>query len=33
MVGLMKDEFGGQIMKNCVELRPKTSSYLKGNND
>ena len=29
----MKDEFGGQIMKNCVELRPKTYSYLKGNND
>ena len=30
---LMKDELGGQIMKKCVELKVKTYSYLKDNND
>ena len=29
----MKDELGGQIMKKFVELRAKTHSYLKENND
>ena len=29
----MKDELGGQIMKEFVELRAKTDSYLKHNND
>ena len=29
----MKDELGGQIMKRFVELRAKTYSYLKDNND
>ena len=28
----MKDESGGQIMKNFVGLRAKTYSYLKENN-
>ena len=28
----MKDELGGQIMKEFVELRAKTYSYLKDNN-
>ena len=29
----MKDELGGQIMKEFVWLREKTYSYLKDNND
>ena len=29
----MKDEFGGQTMKEFVRLRSKTYSYLKDNND
>ena len=29
----MKDEFGGQIMKEFVGLRTKTCSYFKDNND
>ena len=33
VIGLMKDELGGQIMKELVGLRAKTYSYLKGNND
>ena len=33
MIELMKDELGGQIMKEFVRLRLKTYSYLKDNND
>ena len=33
VIGLMKDELGGQIMKKFVGLRAKTYSYLKYNND
>ena len=33
VIGLMKDELGGQIMKKFVGLRAKTCSYLKNNND
>ena len=33
VIGLMKDELGGQIMKQFVGLRAKTYSYLKDNND
>ena len=35
VIGLMKDELGGQIMTEFVELRPKTYSYLmdNGNSD
>ena len=29
----MKNELGGQIMKEFVGLRAKTYSYLKDNND
>ena len=32
VIGLMKDELGGQIMKEFVGLRAKTYSYLKENN-
>ena len=31
VIKLMKDELGGQIMKEFVELRAKTYSYLKDN--
>ena len=33
VIALMKDELGGQIMKEFVGLRAKTYSYLKDNND
>ena len=33
VIGLMKDELGGQIMEEFFRLRAKTYSYLKGNND
>ena len=33
VIELMKDELGGQIMKEFVRLRLKTYSYLKDNND
>ena len=33
VIGLMKDELGGQIMKEFVGLRTKTYSYLKDKND
>ena len=33
VIGLMKDELGGQIMKEFVGVRAKTCSYLKDNND
>ena len=33
VIGLMKGELGGQFMKAFVELRSKTYSYLKDNND
>ena len=33
IIGLVKDELGGQIMKEFVGLRAKTYSYLKDNND
>ena len=28
MIGLVKDELGGKIMRECVALRPTTYSYL-----
>ena len=31
VIGLMKDELGGQIMKKFVRLRAKTCTYLKDN--
>ena len=33
VIGLIKDELGGQIMKKFVSLRSKTNSYLKDSND
>ena len=33
LIELMKDELGGQIMKEFVGLRTKTYSYLKYNNN
>ena len=33
VIGLIKDELGGQVMKEFVGLRAKTYSYLKDNND
>ena len=33
VIGLMKDDLDGQIMKEFVGLRTKTYSYLKDNND
>ena len=33
VIGLMKDELGGYIMKEFIELTAKTYSYLKDNND
>ena len=33
VIGLMKDELRGQILKEFVGLRAKTYSYLKDNND
>ena len=33
VIGLMKDELGGQIMKKLVRLRAKSYNYLKDNND
>ena len=33
LIELIKDELGGQIMKEFVGLRTKTYSYLKDNNN
>ena len=33
VIGIMKDELSGQIMKEFFGLRAKTYSYLKDNND
>ena len=33
VIELIKDELGGQVMKEFVGLRAKTYSYLKNNND
>ena len=33
VIGLMKDELGGQIMKEFFGIRAKTYSYLKENDD
>ena len=33
VIGLMKDDLDGQIMKEFVGLRTKIYSYLKDNND
>ena len=31
VIGLMKDELGGEIITECIALRPKTCSYLTDN--
>ena len=33
VIGLMKDELGGKLMKEFAALRAKTCSYLTDNND
>ena len=33
VIGLMKDELGGEVMKEFVSLRPKMYSYRVGNNE
>ena len=33
IIGIMKNELGGQIMKEFIELRAKPYSYLQDNND
>ena len=33
VIGLMKDELGGEIMKEFVSLRPKMYSYRAGNSE
>ena len=33
VIGIVKDELGGQILKKFVGLRAKIYSYLKDNND
>ena len=33
MIGLMKDELGGRIMKKFIGLRAKACSYLKDNDN
>ena len=33
VIGLMKDELGGEIMKEFVTLRPKVYSYKVGNSE
>ena len=33
VIGLMKDELGGKIIKEFVALRPKTYSYLTDDNN
>ena len=33
VLALIRDELGGQIMRQCIGLRPKTYSLLKGNGD
>ena len=33
VIGLMKDEIGGEIMKDIAVLRGKTYSYLTNNKD
>ena len=33
VIGFMKDESGGKIMKEMCALRAKTYSYVNGNND